>query len=166
MTMRIRAASVLMATLIATPATARADCGQDGQSACTGPVPTVDQVTAILAELTDPGRPAASKTDVVTPGFAPDDAETIDDHLHKFNSKGSLPFTFVVTDIQPAPADFAGAPVTAQANGHLTSTAPRPIVLVEKSGHWMITEDAAMVLMKTVWSHYSSVYVPAAPVVK
>jgi hypothetical protein len=37
MTMRITAASVLMATLIATPATAHADCGDPGQDPCTGP---------------------------------------------------------------------------------------------------------------------------------
>jgi hypothetical protein len=48
------------------------------------------------------------KTDIVTPGFAPDEAGTIDDHLNRM--RNSLPLPFVVTDIQPAPNDFAGAP--------------------------------------------------------
>lgn len=72
MTMRITAASALMATMLATSATAHADCGDPGQPPCGRPVPTVDQVVAIFAELTDPDRPAASKTDIVTPGFTPE----------------------------------------------------------------------------------------------
>jgi hypothetical protein len=62
-----------------------------------------------MAELTDPNRPAASKSGVVIPGLAPDEAGTIDDHLNSLNSRGYLPYNFVVTDIQPAPDNFAGA---------------------------------------------------------
>jgi hypothetical protein len=58
-------ATMLAAALIASPATAYADCGDPGQDPCTGPVPTVGQVVAIMAELTDPNKPAASKTDAV-----------------------------------------------------------------------------------------------------
>jgi hypothetical protein len=68
--MKIVVAAVLLAASLAgvtVPATAYADES----------VPTVDQVVAVMAELTDPGRPAASKTDIVTPGFAPDEAGTI-----------------------------------------------------------------------------------------
>jgi hypothetical protein len=75
-------------------------------------VPTVDQVVAVMAELTDPDKPAASKTDIVTPGFTPDEAGTIDDHLNRTNAAGLLPYNFVVTFIQPAPNNFAGVTVT------------------------------------------------------
>jgi hypothetical protein len=37
-------------------------------------------VIAILARLADPGNPAARKADIVTPGFAPDEAGTVADH--------------------------------------------------------------------------------------
>ena len=67
----IAAAVILAATLIASSATAYADCGDPDQPPCTGPVPTVDQVVAILAELTDPDIPAANKTDIVTPRIQP-----------------------------------------------------------------------------------------------
>jgi hypothetical protein len=80
---KLSVATTLAAALIASPATAYAD----------DPVPTVDQVVAIMAELTDPGRPAASKTDIVTPGFAPDEAGTIDDHLRRMDGR-SLPINF------------------------------------------------------------------------
>ena len=76
------ALATLAVALIAS-ATAYADCGDPGQAPCTGPVPTVDQVVAIFAELTDPDKPAASKTDIVTPGFSPEEAGTIDDHLNR-----------------------------------------------------------------------------------
>jgi hypothetical protein len=61
-------------------------------------------VVAIVAQLTDPGIPAANKGNVVTPGFSPDESGTIDDHLHRMDAFGGLlPPAFVVTDIQPAP---------------------------------------------------------------
>jgi hypothetical protein len=116
--------AMVAATLIAAPATAHADCGKDGQPACTGPVPTVDQVVAIMAELTDQGKPAASKTDIVTPGFSPDEAQTTNDHLNEMNAKGALPLNFVVTDIQPAPNDLARATVATTGSSRQRS-APR-----------------------------------------
>ena len=35
----------------------------------TGPVPTVDQVVAIMSELTDPNIPAVNKSNVITPAL-------------------------------------------------------------------------------------------------
>ena len=109
---KLSVATMLAAALIASPATAYADCGDPGQDPCTGPVPTVDQVVGIMAELTDPNIPAVNKSDIVTPGFSPDEAGTIDDHLNRMDAFGGLlPPAFVVTDIQPAPDNFAGATV-------------------------------------------------------
>jgi hypothetical protein len=65
------AAAILIVASMTTPATAHADCGDPNQPACTGPVPTVDQVIAIVNELIDSDIPAANKTDIVTPGFTP-----------------------------------------------------------------------------------------------
>jgi hypothetical protein len=48
------AASLMVAALPATAAHADA-------------IPTTDEVVAILARLTDPGIPAANKSDIVTP---------------------------------------------------------------------------------------------------
>jgi hypothetical protein len=106
------AVSVAVAAAVVTAAPAQAGCEDPGQSPCTGLAPTTDQVVAIMAELTDPGRPAMSKTDIVTPGFSPNEAGPIDDDLNQTNADGLLPYTFVVTDIQPAPNNFAGVTVT------------------------------------------------------
>ncbi len=44
---KLSVATTLAATLIASPATAYADCGDPAQDPCTGPVPTVDEVVAV-----------------------------------------------------------------------------------------------------------------------
>jgi hypothetical protein len=85
---KLSVATILPAALIASPATAYADCGDPGQDPCTGPVPTVDQVVGIMAELTDP---AANKNDIVTPGFSPEETQTVNDHLNQMAAKGLLP---------------------------------------------------------------------------
>jgi hypothetical protein len=143
--------AVLLAASLAgiTAPIAYADCGDPGQDPCTGPVPTTDQVVAVLAELTDPDIPAANKTDIVTPGFSPEEAETIDNHLNR--SRGpQLPLHFVVTDIQPAPNNFAGATLATVGNPR-QSTFARPIVLVNQGGHWLITHDSAMTELYWFW---------------
>ena len=146
----IAAAMILAATLISPSATARADCGDPGQDPCTGPVPTVDQVVGIMQELTDPNIPAANKGNIVTPGFSPDEAGTIDDHLHRTDGR-SLPLNFTVTNIQPAPDNLAGATVaTSGWNIHMYGP-PGPIVLVDDSGRWKLTHHAAMSALDAYW---------------
>jgi hypothetical protein len=140
----------LVAAFLTTPATAHADCGDPGQPPCTGPVPTVDEVIANLAELTNPDIPATNKTNIVSPGFSPEEAATIDDHLRRMNAVvGTLPMAFNVTNIQPAPNNFAGATV-AVPYGHAFTPAG-PMVLVDQGGHWLITHHSAMSLMDTFW---------------
>ena len=97
-------------------------------------VPDVEQVVAVMAELTDPGRPAASKTDIVIPGLNPDDAATTDAHLNHLNEKGYIPFPFVVTDIQPAPGNTAGATVAAPNTFPTPPFTPCPSCLSTKTG--------------------------------
>jgi hypothetical protein len=132
-------AAAALSVVMAVPAFA--DCGDPGQPACTGPVPTVDQVVAIMAELTDPDIPAVNKTDIVTPGFSPEEAGTIDDHLNRM--RRVLPLDFFVTDIEPAPNKLAGATLST-GGGLRQASHGRPIVLVDQGGHWLITHDSAV----------------------
>jgi hypothetical protein len=139
--MKTVAAAMMLAaslTVVAAPATAHAD-----------PVPTTDEVVAIMAKLTDPGIPAVNKADIVTPGFAPEEAQTIDDHLNRLNANGYLPFNFVVTDIQPAPDNFAGATVAVPYG--VRGTAPGPLVLADQGGRWLITHETAMTALNVFW---------------
>jgi hypothetical protein len=143
--------AVLLAASLAgiTAPIAYADCGDPGQEPCTGPVPTVDQVVAIMAELTDPDIPAANKTDIVTPGFSPDEAAKLDDRLRRMRGP-ALPEHFIVTDIQPAPNNFAGATAASVGNPR-QSTWPKPIVLVNQAGHWLITHDTALAKLESLY---------------
>ncbi len=149
--MKIAAAALLLAASLAVPATAHADCGDPGQDPCTGPVHTPDQVLAIMAELTDPDIPAANKTNIVTPGFSPEEAGTIDEHLTRMKVFGGvLPFPFRVADIEPAPNGFAGA--TVSSGGYFRQiTNPHPIVLVNQGGHWLITHDTALAKLEVLY---------------
>ena len=140
--------SAVSLAVVAPPA--GADCGDPGQPPCTGAVPTTDQVVAVLAELTDPGRPAASKTDIVTPGFAPEEGAVIDDHLNRTGAFGYLPYDFVITDIEPAPNNFAGA--TVNTTGGYRHRTHGPIVLVNQGGRWLITHDTAMTELNLLWN--------------
>jgi len=143
--------SAISAAMITSPATAYADCGDAGQEPCTGPVPTVDQVMAIVNELINSDIPAANKTDIVTPGFTPDEAREIDDHLHDMDARRYPPMNIVISNIQPAPNNSAGATLSAR-NGFKT-TPPGPILLIEQNGHWLITHDTAKTLLDAFWNN-------------
>ncbi len=71
---------------------------------------------------------------------------------------GLLPLNFVVTDIQPAPATLAGATL-ATTGGYRHATNPRPIVLADEGGHWLITHDSAMTMLDLFW-YNATRYVP------
>ena len=114
------------------------------------PSPPSIRWSASSAELTDPDIPAANKSNIVTPGFSPDEAGTIDDHLNRMTRSEHLPLPFVVTDIQPAPNNLAGATV-ATVGWLRQSTTPAPIVLVDQGGHWLITHDTAMTELDVFW---------------
>jgi hypothetical protein len=124
---------VFTAALIAAPATAYADCGQDGQPACTGPVPTVDQVMGILGELADPNIPAMGKNDIVTPPFNDDQAQKFDNMMGMLRLESLVPVNWNVTDIEPAPNSTAGATVSNPPAWHERG-GTAPVVLVLRMG--------------------------------
>jgi hypothetical protein len=156
---KLSVATAMAAALIGSPATAYADCGDPDQPPCTGPVPSVDEVVGIMQQLTDPNIPAADKGNIVSPGFSPDEAATIDDHLRRMDGR-SLPLNFVITDIQPAPDGLAGATVATNGwNFHMFGP-PGPIVLVDESGRWKLTHHAAMSALDAYWYNATRYIVP------
>lgn len=138
--MKVTVAALLVAASLAAPAAARAACGDPGQPPCTGPVPTVDDVLAIMDRLTDPNVPGIEKGDIVTPPFDDHNARQLDVVLHYLGH--ILPINFTVTDIEPAPNNFAGATVSNPPSWSEHSGSG-PIVLVLQDKHWMITRDSA-----------------------
>lgn len=120
-----------------------------------------------MQQLTDPDIPAANKGNIVSPGFTPDEAQTIDDHLNRMNAHGDrLPLDMAVTNIQPAPDNLAGATIETNGPGPIyTQTGPNPIVLVEQHGRWLITHDSATRMLDKFWNHANRRYVPVVPFV-
>jgi len=146
--MKIAVAVMLLAASLAgitAPATAHADCGDPDQPACTGPVPTVDQVAAIMDRLTDPNVPAPDKSDIVTPAFADNEFRKVD-----CMAQHHLSAPWIITDIQPAPNNFAGATVAVPPRWR--SPRPGPIVLVDQGGHWMMTHRSAMATLDNFYN--------------
>lgn len=141
--MEITAAAVLIAASLAVPATAQAACGDPDQQPCTGPVPTVDQVMAILGELADPNVPAMGKNDIVTPPFNDDQAQKFDNMMGMLRLESLVPVNWNVTDIEPAPNNTAGATVSNPPAWHERG-GTAPIVLVLQNGRWMITHETAV----------------------
>jgi hypothetical protein len=140
--MKIAAALLLAIASMVPGAVTHADCGQADQPACTGPVPTPDQVMALLGELTDPNIPAANKNDIVNPAFTDKQARGIDAILNYCRTWGMLPVPFIVTDIQPAPNNMAGATVSNPRTWHLRAGGG-PVVLVNQGGRWLMTPETA-----------------------
>jgi hypothetical protein len=140
---KLPALATLAVALFASPATAYADCDQDGQPACTGPRPTVDQVMDIMNRLTDPNIPSIEKADIVTPPFDDHQAHRLDVVLDYLRTKRIVPISFTVTDIQPAPNNFAGATVSNPPSWNEHS-GTGPVVLVLQNGHWFITHESAI----------------------
>jgi hypothetical protein len=140
---KLPALAALTMALLHSLATAYADCGQDGQPACTGPVPTVDQVMDIMNRLTDPTVPSIEKGDIVAPPFDDHQARRLDVVLDYLRTKRIVPINFTVTDIEPAPNNFAGATVSNPPSWSEHS-GTGPVVLVLQNGHWFITHESAI----------------------
>lgn len=141
--MRVIVAATLLAASLVAPATAHAVCGDPDQTPCTGPVPTVDEVLAIMGRLTDPNVPSIDKGDIVTPPFDEHQARRLDVVLDYLRIKHNLPINFTVTDIEPAPNNFAGATVSNPPSWNEHS-GTGPVVLVLQDKRWMITHDSAI----------------------
>ena len=137
--MKIAAAALLLTALsVVAPTVAHAD-----------DVPTPDQVTDIMNELTDPNIPAGNKIDIVSPPFDDHQARVVDAILNYCRTWGMLPVPFIVTDIQPAPNNMAGATVSNPRTWHLRAGGG-PVVLVNQGGRWMMTSDSAVNAVKQV----------------
>lgn len=105
------------------------------------PVPTAEQVAAILNQLTDPNVADTDKAKLVDGGLSPDELGQNDQGLAKLVRHHALPFTFTVTDIRPAINGLAG--VTAALTGPREPfPVIRPLVLVDHDGTWQLTHDS------------------------
>ncbi|MEB3020920.1 hypothetical protein [[Mycobacterium] crassicus] len=134
---RLRISAILVAATLTYAPGAHADPEPPLGAA----VPTAEQVTAILNQLTDPNVPDADKAKLVEGGLSPEEMNQSDQGLAKLDRHHALPFTFTVTDIQPAINDMAG--VTAALTGPREPLpVTQPLVLADHNGTWQLTHDS------------------------
>ncbi len=95
-----------------------------------------------MNRLTDPNVPSIDKGDIVTPPYDEHQAHILDVSCNYLRTERIWPINFTVTDIQPAPDNFAGATVSNAASWNEHS-GTGPVVLVLQNGHWLITHESA-----------------------
>jgi hypothetical protein len=110
-------------------------------------LPTADQLTAILNQVTDPGVSYTTKNNVVQGGIPPNEGHEADHKLRQAYRDGYFPENFNVTNIQQA-----GPNVTAD----VTTTGPKlaaPVTqnytFVNEGGNWVMAHDSAVALIQT-----------------
>lgn len=128
--------ALLVTALVCAPVAAADSAPPPG-----APAPTSEQVATILNQLTDPGVPDEDKAKLVEGGLSPVEMAQNDQALAKLARHHALPFSFAVTDIQPAINNLAG--VTAALTGpRQPFPVIRPLVLADHDGHWQLTHDS------------------------
>lgn len=143
MLLHLRHWTVLVAAVAALLLGIAPDAGADGDA-----VPTPGQVADILNRVLDPNLDTQDKSAVVAPGLSPEDETQIDAALGRLTLRNRLPLDFVITDIQPAPNNYAGATVAA---ANLPGLPPTPVVLNRQGDQWKITDDTLTPLMYAIW---------------
>lgn len=109
--------------------------------------PTAEQVSGILDRLVDPNMPYQDKVGLIQNGLTPQEGRDLDQSLAQFGADAELPYSFAVSDIQPAPDNLAGATI-AITGPKVPIPEFRPIALVNQGGNWLLLHDSMMRVMQ------------------
>ncbi|OMB96727.1 hypothetical protein, partial [Mycobacterium colombiense] len=114
----------------------------------TAPLPPPEALTDVLARLTDPNVPGASKVNLVE-GATPESAATLDKFTNALRDNGYLPMTFNANDIawsdkNPSNVKTTIAVHTAQANN---SNFSFPMEFTPFQGGWQLSRHTAEMLL-------------------
>ncbi|ORX08458.1 hypothetical protein [Mycolicibacillus trivialis] len=106
-----------------------------------GPVPSSDQVAAVMHQLSDPHAPDEVKSGLVDGGLSPAELGELGGLVNDLAFRAELPLNFAVTDIVAAPGDVAGMTVSAT-TWLMTRAVVEPMVLIHDDGTWRLTHDS------------------------
>lgn len=121
------------------------------EPAPTTTLPTADQLSQLLISLTDAGVSYKQKDPMVQGGIAPDDGHALDHELRKAYRNGELPYTFDVTNIQPAGPNLAAADV-AIGGPKIANPVTRSVVFAYQ-GDWVLSHGSAVELVQLLAQH-------------
>lgn len=112
-------------------------------------VPTADQVTNILTNLSDPGVSYHTKDGLVEGGIGSGEGHIMDHELRKAYRNGELPLTFAVSNIQPTTATTASADV-AVSGPKLPAPVTKNLTFVNQPSGWVLASPSATELVQAV----------------
>ena len=114
-------------------------------------VPTADQLTGLLNNLSDPGVSYTTKTGLVEGGITSGEGHLVDHELRKAYRDGDLPLSFTVTNIQPSAPNAATADV-AISGPKLPVPVTKNLTFINQGG-WALSHDSATELVQAATSH-------------
>ena len=111
-------------------------------------LPTPDQLTGLLINLSDPGASYKTKDGLVEGGISSGEGHLVDHELRKAYRDGELPLSFNVSNIQPAGANGASADV-AISGPKLPAPVTKNLTFINQGG-WQLSRDSATQLVQAV----------------
>ncbi|BDB41782.1 hypothetical protein Mkiyose1665_26430 [Mycobacterium kiyosense] len=112
-------------------------------------VPTADQITSILTNLSDPGVSYHTKDSLVEGGIGSGEGHVMDHELRKAYRNGQLPLSFAVTNIQSNGPTTATADV-AVSGPKLPAPVTKNLMFVNQNGNWVLSSPSATELVQAV----------------
>lgn len=112
-------------------------------------VPTADQVTSILTNLSDPGVSYHTKDSLVEGGIGSGEGHVMDHELRKAYRNGELPLSFVVSNIEQNGPTTATADV-AISGPKLPAPVTKNLMFVNQNGNWVLSSPSATQLVQAV----------------
>lgn len=109
-------------------------------------LPTADQLTNILVNLSDPGVSYTDKTGLVEGGIGSSEGHLVDHELRKAARDGDLPLSFNVANITAAGPNTASAEVTIS-GPKIPAPVTKTVTFVNQGG-WMLSRDSAVALVQ------------------
>lgn len=122
---------------------------QDPQPASTLNLPTPDQLTGILNNLSNPGVSYRTKDGLVEGGIGSGEGHEMDHELRVAYRNGQLPLSFAVSNIQQnGPATVMSD--VAVSGPKLPAPVTKPLMFVNQNGNWVLSSPSATMLVQAV----------------
>jgi hypothetical protein len=122
---------------------------QDPPPASTLNLPTSDQLTGILNDLSNPGVSYRTKDGLVEGGIGSGEGHQMDHELRVAYRNGQLPLSFAVSNIeQNGPATVMSD--VAVSGPKLPTPVTKPLMFVNKNGNWVLSSPSATMLVQAV----------------
>jgi hypothetical protein len=119
------------------------------QPASTLNLPTADQLTDVLNQLSNPGVSYRTKDGLVEGGIGSGEGHEMDHELRVAYRNGQLPLSFVVSNIQQNGPTTVMSDVTVS-GPKLRAPVTKPLMFVNQNGGWVLSSPSATMLVQAV----------------